>query len=399
MITKTTTVYNYDRFDSKLVALNKKAHKAGLRPVQIGNVVKEKKTVRNEYGEPIEVFSHWAVELLIEDEIIRFPGGWQLVGVIDHKENLVKSVPGEFANYPLAGYVERGAVCDHCHTYRDRNETFVVVDENGVFIQVGRSCLGDLLGIDPERALGQVEVVKELGEEDEWLGERQVDGYHLRYFLSHAVCMIRTAGWRSRSTAKLEGVAATADITWSNIINQITKSKSQRTGEPLWIDPSKEDGEVADRVVAWLEGLQDRSLDTDYLINLAQIGRNGFVTRKSSGFAASAVVAYQKEVEEAEKAATRRQQLADEGKGFVGQIDQRIAFVGKLVKSAGFDSQWGCQFFHRFIDEAGNTLVWKTGTELDQDKTYKVTATVKSHEEYRGEPQTYITRAKVSLAA
>lgn len=396
MITKSISVYNYDRFDVKLVALNKKAHKAGLRPVQIGQVVKEKKTVRNQWGEAVEVFSHYDVELLIEDEVIRFPGGWSLVGVIDHKEHLSKHVPGA-VDIPLTPYVERGAVCDHCHTSRDRNETFIVVNQAGEFKQVGRSCVADLLGISPEQALGQVEVVKELADDDEWLGERQIDGYALKFFLAHAVCLIRTAGWRSRSASRdsYDRQPATADLALNNIVNQATRAHDRITGDPLWVDPSKEDSELAGKVVEWLQGLHERTNANDYIANLAQIGINGFVTQKSAGFAASAVVAYQKEVEEEVKRAAKR----EAGQGYVGKVNERINFTGRLVKSNGFDSQWGYQFFHRFVDDGGNILVWKTGSELEQGERFKVTATVKSHEEYRGEPQTYITRAKVSLAA
>lgn len=393
MITQTVTVYNYSRFESKFAALNKKAHKAGLRPIKLGNVVEEQKTVKNAYGESVEVFSHYEVELLLEDEVIRFPGGWQLVGVIDHTENLVRAVPGG-VEHPLTPYVERGAVCDHCHTYRDRAETFVVVNEAGKFVQVGRQCVGDLLGIAPERALGQVEVVKELSDDDEWLGERQIDGWVLSFFLAHAACMIRTAGWRSKSAATYEQ-RATADLTVDNIINQQTRQKSRYTNEPLWVDPNAEDSKTGELVGAWLETLPERTGLNDYLSNLAQIGRNKFVSPKSAGFAASAINAYLKEQEIEVKRAARREQ--GQGSQHVGKVGERITLQVNKVSSAGFDSAWGYQFFHRFIDSQGNVIVWKTGNELDNGG-YTLTGTVKSHDDYKGEAQTNLTRCKVGLS-
>lgn len=386
-------VYSFDRFETKLAALNKKAVRTGLRPVEVGEVVRETKFVKNSLLENVEVFSHYDVELLFEDEVIRFPGGWSLVGVIDHTEKLVKSVPGA-VEHPLTPYVERGAVCDHCHTYRDRNETFVVVNEAGEFFQVGRSCLGDLLGISPERALGQVEVVKELGDEEEWLGERQVDGYALSFFLAHAACMIRTAGWRSRSNADF-GSPATADLTWSNIIDQRTQQKDRRSGEPLWIDPNEADKATGKVVGEWLEQLAERDGLNDYLSNLAQIGRNQFVSQKSAGYAASAINAYLKEQEIEVKRAARREQ--SKGSQHVGKKGDRITLQVNKVSSAGFDTQWGYTFYHRFIDSNGNVIVWKTGNELDNG-LYTLTGTVKSHDDYKGEAQTQLTRCKVGLS-
>jgi hypothetical protein len=148
-------------------------------------------------------------------------------------------------------------------------------------------------------------------------------------------------------------------------------------------------------VVAWLKSLQDRDGLNDYLSNLRQIGQNDFVTGKSVGFAASAVVAYQKEQEAEIKRAAERAGQAESR--HLGQLKQRLTFKQvHLVKSYGFDSQYGYQFIHRFLDLNGNVIVWKTRTELDQDSSYDLVATVKEHGEYRGEKQTVVTRANAT---
>jgi hypothetical protein len=397
MLTQTITVYDLSRFEKKLATLNKKIARMGLGQVKTLSVQDEVKVVKNRFLEDIEVFSHFKVEISVPEEDVQLPGGWQLVGVIDHFEGLVKSVP-ETPQPPhgLHYHLERGAVCDHCGNDRNRKETFVVYSPEGNvrFVQVGRQCLGQFLGITPEQALGQVEVVKELLDEEEWLGERQSLGTHLGFFLSHVAAMVRTAGWRSASAAKVEGTSSTVMLTWNNIFNE-EMQKKDRYGLQLWADRTPADKELAERVAAWLRSLDGRAGLNDYMSNLAQIGRNGFVTEKSGGFAASAVSAYLREQEQEIKRAAER--AARPESHYVGEVKERLSFERlHLVKSFGYDTEWGYYFTHKFLDEAGNVLVWKTAKELDQGCDYAVRATVKAHEEYKGEKQTVLTLAKTS---
>jgi hypothetical protein len=391
MITKTITVYNLERFDRKLENLNKKVAKMGLQLIRKGSVVEERKAIKNSLLEDVEVFSHYAVEIILYEELVQFGGGWGLVAVIDHTENLVRSVPDWFGVESLSKYVERGAVCEHCHTVRQRNETFIITNYIGLLVQVGRDCVGQFLGISPERALRQIEVVREVLEDEGWLGERQVRGYGLEFFLSHAAAMIRTEGWRSRSAVKEQGGRATADLTVENIYYEESQKKD-RYGAPLWVERTEADKVLAVRVVGWLNALVGRGGLNDYLSNLRQIGENGFVSDKSAGFAASAVVAFQKEVEQVVKKLAERAGKPESQ--YVGELKKRQVFAGlNLVKSFGRESEWGVSFTHIFLDDAGNKVVWYTSTELDQNCVYAGKATVVEHKEYKGERQTIINRA------
>jgi len=395
MNTKTLEIYNLEKLADRVQTLNRKAAKLGLTPVTYKVLSVETKFVQDRLLERREVFDHYVVEVSFDYEQVKLPGAWQLVGVIDHQESLVKAVPG--APLPESGlrwFVERGSVCDHCKTSRQRNETFLLFEPSGNFhfIQVGRDCVGSFLGIDPGRVLAQFDLSGEVAEiEDDEYGHRVPKGYDLSYFLAHTACMIRTAGWRSRSQAS-EGNRATADLTLDNIVNQETRQKD-RYGVPAWVDPSKADGEVAAKVAAWLVEVSGRSGLGDYMGNLAQIGANGFVTPKSAGFAASAINAYLKENEETVKRAAKR--ASGEGGQYIATLGLRIKrWQVEKVSSAGRDTEWGYVFFHRFIDFEGNTLVWKTQKEVDNGQ-YLLTGTVKEHKDFNGVAQTYVTNCKL----
>lgn len=394
-------VFDLDVLERKVKELNKKAAKAGVKATTwrlLETVTKKGKKYDAWTGEakPYEVFDFYLVELVFDEVVL--PGGWRLVGVIDHTENLVRSVP-DVEQVDLRPFVERGAVCDHCHTYRDRNETFILDRGAGsAKVQVGRQCLGLFLGIDPERALSLAGMVgSAMVFDEEWTGTPKTKGVELSFFLAHAACMIREAGWRSRTSAKESygQTTATADMALTNMDNQFLKLKDKRSGKPLWSDPSEADSKLADEVEAWMEGLAHRSNLSDYMANLAQIGQNGFCTASSAGFAASAINAYHKEKEQEIK---RAEAVHSSGIGaeWVGTVGERLTVKASKVSSAGFDTEWGYTLIHKFVAEGGAVLSWRTQTELDNGQ-YMLTGTVKKHGEFRGERQTEVTRCKVGL--
>jgi len=87
---------------------------------------------------------------------------------------------------------------------------------------------------------------------------------------------------------------------------------------------------------------------------------------------------------------------------FVGQVGVRVEFTADVtaVRSIQYrDGTTGTVV--EFTDDEGNELVWFTsGTGgFEMGKAYRVKATVKRHQEYRGIKQTAINRAQDMDAA
>lgn len=83
----------------------------------------------------------------------------------------------------------------------------------------------------------------------------------------------------------------------------------------------------------------------------------------------------------------------------VGQVGERREFNCTLVSSFAFESGYGfygdVNYIHKFVDENGDIIVWKTATWLDdQKKSFRFKATIKEHSEYRDEKQTVVSRPK-----
>lgn len=81
----------------------------------------------------------------------------------------------------------------------------------------------------------------------------------------------------------------------------------------------------------------------------------------------------------------------------VGTPGEAIELEVTLVQVFDTVSKYGPLFVHRFVDAAGNVLVWMhaKGLELELRTRLVLRATVKEHSTWRGEAQTLVKGAKV----
>lgn len=87
---------------------------------------------------------------------------------------------------------------------------------------------------------------------------------------------------------------------------------------------------------------------------------------------------------------------------YVGNIGDKITatvmLVGIYKYKTHFTYYGETNYIYKFVDENGNTLVWKTAAwqDVEEGKTYSIKGTIKEHSEYKGDKQTTLTRCKVS---
>lgn len=91
----------------------------------------------------------------------------------------------------------------------------------------------------------------------------------------------------------------------------------------------------------------------------------------------------------------------------IGSVGDKIEKTVTLTRISSYVTSYTYygeeHFVYNFVDEFGNVLVWKTSkapdefnNELKKDSTVTVKGTIKEHSEYNGEPQTVLTRCKIS---
>lgn len=301
-------------------------------------------------------------------------GNYSVIAVIDHTfdENNNAIYPcGDF-DIPVE-YRHGQGICEHCHTNHKRNKTILLKDISGKYKQVGTACLKEYTGIS------DISLVSAFGVVDSLLNESDI----------HTGCYTGT----SREYRKVRDYLACC-------IHEIRKNGYDRDIKELayndkWYSNSTEsDYNMADKVI---EYFTSREFSDNFLYNTSVHIKKGYC--RESGFIAYAYMAYQKELEKAEK------EKAKAVYEYFGNIKDKIEVnvTGKVLTS--YTSCYGSiynsvtTFVYQFTDNANHVFIWKTANDipLNDDGIFKGTikGTVKEHSEFNGIKQTVLTRVKV----
>ena len=332
--------------------------------------------------------------------------GWTFRATLEHMEGetILATVPG--FSVP-AKYRKTGNVCEHCHMNRKRAQTFILENDDGRMMQVGRSCLKDFLGHqDPNKAASYAEELGTLvelcrasgGDDDElsdgYSGGRSPQAWNLADYLGYVAANIRVNGWVSRKAARdsvVLGNTATADNAYAAMFPSPFAVKKDI------IVPEAQDVTVAAAALTWVRDgwLAAREEGTelgDYEHNVTSIVKMGYVMSKTMGITASVISAHARAIgrEIEKKKALAGKHVGTEGK-------REVFKALSVARIFDIEGDYGVSKMHIFYDDAGNTLVWKASNErLDIGATYNVTATVKRHatNNRTGAPETWLSRAK-----
>lgn len=78
-------------------------------------------------------------------------------------------------------------------------------------------------------------------------------------------------------------------------------------------------------------------------------------------------------------------------------VQVTVKYVSCHTYETHFSYYGETNFIHKFVDERGNTIVWKTASfqEFKPGETYTIKGKVKELSEYKGDKETVLTRCKV----
>lgn len=333
--------------------------------------------------------------------------GWEFAATLQHLggENIVRAVAGRDEDIPRK-YRNAGPNCDHCRSSRQRSDTYLLRHEDGRFVQVGSSCLKDFLGSERALAIADratfLSQVRALLEDEGWSrsgGGSRPPILMLSTYLAMVALFIREKGWVSKKMAQEspdpETTRATAGRAWDEFFRKLDRGETRA-------EPTPEDEAMAEQAIAWAENLSDAEVDKpgmgDYLHNVRAIARSGIAEWRTHGIAASMVAAYRRAmgIQERKKEAAAKRAYLDE---WLGTVGEKITVVAKLDFFYRYETQYGVTTLLKFITPEGANVAWRASSspveESDVGKLYKVSGTVKGHDIYKDQKQTFVTRAKV----
>lgn len=404
---------NMNSLNEKLTKLNRRAARLGTAPITAdavsSEIVEEKvpaRALRDDFGNIIEVLewrtvAHEWTYVVLNGETPML-NGWQFAATLLHDEagTIIRRMPSFGAEVDLTQYRDADpSNCEHCKADRRRRDTYVVYKaETGETMQVGSSCLKDFLGYNnPEAVARFLENVRDFfvslsDEESESTGMREPTLYGTVDYLAHVACMIRNYGWISRKQAEADfNAVATSIAAYYNMMNY---GDTNKFGNKMYDDLEPEDAEIAKAAFDFSQSHFDID-GNEFEHNMAVAFANLYFNARNKGFVAYGVQAYLKDRTEKIEAEIRKQNPSE----FQGEVGKRQIFNNLTVSSERtIEGQYGefTSHLYTILDSDGNVFKWFASNPiLEVGQTYDLKATVKKHEEYKGQKQTLINRAVI----
>ena len=399
-------------FRKRLDALNRKALKFGLQPIQVLSVVDVSYQYKVEsFGNgkelaclvPLRKGEHAERPVILKRAEIQFPiiklGDWQVVGKLEAcgHSNLGFAVTDDEADQKAVREHSDGQLrCEHCNTKRARKEGFLLRGGDASYKLVGTSCLQDFTGIDPAAVLFMAQMSHFLRDCDELMEEYErsgrVNAIGTVGFLADVLFLVKRHGFVSAAKARDECCSAT----YQDAVGLHHSLKSdEELGRLYWGDLEARLAK-AQEIRNWVLGSEE---DTLFFRNLKLLIEQDAIelSPRHLAFAAAAVPAYERAMGEARAKSVRVNE-------HVGNIGEKLKSSLVLDRIIAFEGRFGVQQLVLMRDDAGRTLVWKSQAcprEIqDAEPGFEFVATfkVKGHDHYKGHAQTTVTHLKMESA-
>ena len=276
--------------------------------------------------------------------------GWSFVGKREPDENsdavFTKALPGH--EMPVEYSDDHPIKCDHCNKKARRNETFVVKNEHGKHMEVGRSCLKDFLWhSDPNKyanfaeALYDVHSAFAAAVNDADGAGRIAYSDGLEDVVPVALRIIKDSGFTPAN-----GTYPTS----MSMMNHFYPPKNDK-GE-LRIYPTDEDKEEGKQIIEFMKNHPEKD-NNDFWRNLSKMANAGAVSPKHFGYIAAGVAQYIKtqglnKAKESIKAGIVQEPL--------GAIGDKVRFKGEVIGTHRYKRQ----SFSYYDDGVGYILNIKT---------------------------------------
>ena len=389
METNTYTILEEKREDmeKKLRRLEKKAKKYDIPfSVSYGEPyaieIKRTDDFGKKYTQKYEVF-----DLTIESETIR-KDGYTVLAHIEHGDD--GNVVDVFEGQMQTEWVNIKPFCAHCNANHNLKYTFMVSNGNEIK-QVGRTCLKEYCGIDPQ-------MIGMMNSFHDDIDEYTPDGYDFGEGLPCVYDAVEVLAFAIEAIKKQGYVKS--DERDSNK-GEIIKAVGHR-------HPSKE---LLAEAETMAKAIAEMSVEeaVNARLNNVQVRIKGFYCKPSEfGYFAYAPIAYERHMKyiEAQKRKAEEKAKVAKDSEYVGNVGERAEFrIKEMTLLTTFPTDYGTTFLYRFIDQSGNILIWfasgsfgawKNGKWETYENVSKIKATIKAHNEREGVKQTILTRVKVA---
>jgi len=379
---------NMERLEKKLTRISNKCKKysCDFRYEKVGEAFRK---MKDDNGK-----EYTARFVQIEAEGTAIINDWRFIASVEHTENgnIIKKCCYD-VEVPEK-YYESKPICEHCGSNRYRKNTYIVQNvQTGEFKQVGKSCLTDFTnGMSAEYVAHYISLFDTLIE-----GEYIEPGYRAKNYIEIGEALRSVAETtRHFGYVKTDGERPTkyrardyyeADHGMAGFLQEEFEKEMWEVSFDANSDYAKEISANA------LEWVLRQEANTEYMHNLKTVCSASHVTFENFGILTSLIPSYNRAMEREQRIEAERS--ADMKSEHIGKVGDRITIlISDYRVITSWETQYGVTAIYKITDESGNVFTWKTSGCIVED-TKKISATVKSHNEYSGTKQTEITRCRV----
>ena len=320
--------------------------------------------------------------------------GWSFVGTIEHASpsNIIRLADFNFSERIPDKYRTAGRDCEHCHIRRDRNDTYLVYNEDeDEFKQVGRTCLkGYTNGLDAEACANLASVMHEIERLNNEIENDELDADYIRQnhaaYIGYPMEKARKQAYKYvQSNGYIPG----------------------RTGQDFAIAlsdnhglPQASDAEIQ-AVTDWLEN----SEPNDYLRNALAAWSKGQYKSRDAGLITSAVSSFFKWQEREAARIAREAEIqaanASRENSFAGNVGDEVTFTIREFRviywrTGGPRFNAGEYPVYRILGTDNRVYIWGSSSGIEINVGDKLKGKVKKQiTRPDGELQTEVTRCKI----
>ena len=390
--------YKMNEMEKKIKRMSAKAKRMGLEEFTMEIIGEEFKTFTFEYNN----------KFTLAFDVVKVSGeapqieGYKIIAMIERAngENIVTRLDEE-SSVSTEYLASIDTSCNHCNNNRARKYIFVLENENGELMQVGKACLKDYSnsnysaesianyysGLDGLFEFEKVDEGDIIPGGPGW-SEVQIPVEHI---LVYSMYLTDAVGYIPASHIGI--------TTKSQVYNALFEPKKLKKtiSLPEFEELREKYKNTIEEMVAYYQGLDGGN---EYIHNLKALLSGRTVYWKHAGYLISAYYSYQKTMEkkENEEKARIAEGTKDERESkFVGEVGVRDTFALTYTKTVSYEGAFGTGYMYFFRDKDENVFMWGTNKflEFEKNEELEIIGTIKEHKEYKDIKQTIITRCKI----
>lgn len=377
-------IENFNAFKKRIDQLNKKALKLNLEPIKLK--ILDTFVYDNEVSLDIPCYK---IEITQNNQIR--VNGYEFAGKLEKNINNTFIYKGK-EGVPVSQ--KEIKICQHCKTNRFRKLLYILQNEKGEYITIGKTCLNDFTGHEDAEKIAQyhqhIEDIFALSEDElleSFLSNTSYtpSTYSIDDVIRASIVSIKDRGYHK----SFEGEYSTKDDVY-RILHPINKRGEQLFDKAMQL-PKQEIEDIKNFIL-------NMESNSDFIRNLKLLITDGFVIDKMLSYAASIPQTVSNE-----KAKLLKEDLENKLKAeseFIGVIGEKIDVLTTFIKASHYErfsaytGKPETVNIYTFLDKNNNCIVWKTTASEDFEvgDEIHIKGKVKSHDEYNDIKQTVVTR-------